>query len=88
MHIQIPSDQELIIKSLAINAGFSSMDQYVLDLIERDNERAAVQFGLDQARRVQTSQAQTQGILQHALADERLTYLETGFIRAPQHSSR
>lgn len=51
MQIQIPTDDEPIVKSLAINAGFTSIDQYVLDLIERDKERAAIQVGLDQARR-------------------------------------
>ncbi len=51
MQIEIPSDQEPTVKSLAISAGFTTVEQYVLDLIERDGERAAIQVGLDQARR-------------------------------------
>jgi len=51
MQIQIPSDQEPFVKSLAISAGFATVEQYVLDLIERDGERAAIQVGLDQASR-------------------------------------
>lgn len=51
MQIQIPPDEVQVVKSLAIDAGFTSIDQYVLDLIERDKERAAIQVGLDQARR-------------------------------------
>ena len=51
MQIEILTDDEPVVKSLAINAGFASIDQYVLDLIERDKERAAIQVGLDQARR-------------------------------------
>lgn len=51
MQIQIPSDQEPFVKSLAISAGFVTVEQYVLDLIERDGERAAIQVGLDQANR-------------------------------------
>ncbi len=45
MQIQIPTDEESVVKSLAINAGFTSIDQYVLDLIERDKERAAIVSG-------------------------------------------
>lgn len=48
MQIQIPPEQETMIKSLAINAGFASVDQYVFSLIARDNERSAIQLGLDQ----------------------------------------
>jgi hypothetical protein len=51
MQIQIPSDQEAIVQSLAISAGFASVEQYVMDLIERDGERVAIQVGLDQAMR-------------------------------------
>jgi hypothetical protein len=51
MQIQIPSDQESFVQSLAVSAGFASVEQYVMDLIERDAERAAIQVGLDQARR-------------------------------------
>jgi len=51
MQIQIPSDQEPFIRSLAVSAGFTTVEQYVLDLIERDGERAAIQVALDQARR-------------------------------------
>jgi len=51
MQIEIPLDQEPAVKTLAISAGFASVEQYVLDLIERDGERAAIQVGLDQARR-------------------------------------
>ncbi len=51
MQIQIPSDQEPFIRSLAVSAGFTTVEQYVLDLIERDGERAAIQVALDQALR-------------------------------------
>lgn len=51
MQIQIPSDQESFVQSLAVSAGFASVEHYVMDLIERDAERAAIQVGLDQARR-------------------------------------
>jgi hypothetical protein len=51
MQIQIPTDKEPFVKSLAISAGFVTVEQYVLDLIERDGERAAIQVGLDQANR-------------------------------------
>ena len=51
MQIEIPLDQEPAVKTLAISAGFASVEQYVLDLIERDGERAAIQVGLDQAGR-------------------------------------
>ncbi len=51
MRIEIPSDQEPFVRSQAISAGFTTVEQYVLDLIQRDGERAALQVGLDQARR-------------------------------------
>jgi hypothetical protein len=51
MQIQIPSDQESFVQSLAVSAGFATVDQYVMDLIERDGERAAIQVGLEQAVR-------------------------------------
>jgi len=51
MQIEIPSDQEPIVKTLAMSAGFTTVEQYVMDLIERDGERAAIQVSLDQALR-------------------------------------
>ena len=51
MQIEIPSDQEPIVKTLAMSAGFTTVEQYVMDLIERDGEHAAIQVGLDQALR-------------------------------------
>ncbi len=51
MQIQIPSDQAPSVRSLAVSAGITTIEQYVLDLIERDGERAAIQFALDHARR-------------------------------------
>jgi len=51
MQIEIPADQEPTVKTLAISAGFTTIEQYVLNLIEQDGERAAIQVGLDQAVR-------------------------------------
>ena len=51
MQIEIPSDQEPTVKMLAINAGFTTVEQYVLNLIQQDGERAAIQVGLAQAIR-------------------------------------
>ena len=51
MQIEIPSDQESTVRTLAISAGFTTVEQYVLNLIEQDGERAAIQVGLDQAVR-------------------------------------
>ncbi len=51
MQIQIPVDQASFVRALAVSAGFATVEQYVLDLIERDGERAAIQVGLDQSQR-------------------------------------
>ena len=51
MQIEIPPDQEPTVRMLAISAGFTTVEQYVLSLIEQDRERAAIQVGLDQAIR-------------------------------------
>lgn len=51
MQIEIPSDQEPSVKRLALRAGFTTVEQYVLNLIQQEEERAAIQVGLDQAVR-------------------------------------
>ena len=50
MEIQNPREVELTVKSLAAQAGFGNVEQYVLNLIHRDVERAAIQVGLDEAQ--------------------------------------
>jgi hypothetical protein len=51
MQTAIPSDREPIVGTLAISAGLTTVEQYVLGLIEGDGERAAIQMGLEQAFR-------------------------------------
>lgn len=50
MEIQIPQEVEVAVKALAAQAGFGNVEQYVLSLIQRDSERAAIQVGLDEAQ--------------------------------------
>lgn len=53
MIIELPDDRD--IKSQAIAAGFSAVEDYVKALLDRDAERVAIQQGLDDmnARRMQ-----------------------------------
>ena len=48
MQIAIPTDKEEFVKQLAISAGFSSVDQYIFQLIEQDSERKAIRQALDE----------------------------------------
>lgn len=46
MLIAIPSEKEEFVKHLATEAGYASVEQYVIQLIERDSERMAVKHAL------------------------------------------
>lgn len=50
MEIQIPQEAESTVRDLAVRAGFASVQQYVLNLIHRDSETAAIKVGLQEAR--------------------------------------
>ena len=48
MQINVPDSTN--IQGQAIAAGFANVDEYVLNLIERDKDRFAIQEGLDAMR--------------------------------------
>lgn len=50
MEIHIPRETESTVRDLAIQAGFASVDQYVLNLIHRDSEKRAIEVGLQEAK--------------------------------------
>lgn len=45
MIIDLPTDRD--IQSQAIAAGFTTVEDYVMTLLDRDAERAAIQEGID-----------------------------------------
>jgi hypothetical protein len=49
MTIQLPIDRD--IQGQAIAAGFSTIEEYVAALLDRDAERVAIQEGIDAMRR-------------------------------------
>jgi hypothetical protein len=48
MTIELPNDRD--VRSQAIAAGFSTVEEYVVALIDRDAERVAIQEGIDAMR--------------------------------------
>ncbi|HWL07094.1 MAG TPA: hypothetical protein VNQ76_01655 [Planctomicrobium sp.] len=48
MQIELPKDRD--VKAQAIAAGFSTVEDYVATLIDRDAERIAIQEGIDAMR--------------------------------------
>jgi hypothetical protein len=48
MQINLPDSVD--IQAQAFAAGFANVDQYVINLIERDKDRAAIQEGLEAMR--------------------------------------
>jgi hypothetical protein len=48
MIIELPNDRDL--KGQAVAAGFSSIEDYVISLLDRDAERVAIQEGIDAMR--------------------------------------
>lgn len=48
MQIAIPLDKEEFVKQLATEAGYASVEQYVIQLIERDSERKAIKQALNE----------------------------------------
>ncbi|HVJ67403.1 MAG TPA: hypothetical protein VM510_05430 [Caulifigura sp.] len=49
MTIQLPNDRD--IQGQATAAGYSTVDEYVVALLDRDAERAAIQEGIDAMHR-------------------------------------
>jgi hypothetical protein len=48
MMIELPNDRD--VKAQAVAAGFSTVEDYVAMLIDRDAERVAIQEGIDAMR--------------------------------------
>ena len=48
MQIELPNDRDF--KSQAVAAGFSTVEDYLLTLFDRDAERVAIQEGIDDMR--------------------------------------
>lgn len=48
MTIQLPNDRDY--QAQAVAAGYASLDDYVVTLLDRDAERVAIQQGIDDMR--------------------------------------